>query len=63
MQAARAWWVPRVQQVLPYLNLFGMKCHDEAKEQAGGDADHAFNQEHVGGPLWEEAEVRIRLPY
>lgn len=37
--------------VLPYLDLFGMKGHDKAKEEEGGNADHAFNQEQVERPL------------
>lgn len=40
----------------PYLDLFGMKGHDEAEEQEGGEADGAFNQEQVERPLWGERE-------
>lgn len=37
---------------LPYLDLFGVKGHDEAKEQEGGNADGAFNQEQIERQLW-----------
>lgn len=38
---------------LPYLDLFGVKGQDKAKEQEGGDADQALNQEQVECPLLE----------
>lgn len=36
---------------LSYLDLFGVKGHDEAEEEEGGNADDAFNQEQVERPL------------
>ena len=45
---------------LPYLDLFGMKGQNEAKEQEGRDADDAFNQEQVECPLWGEREKGVR---
>lgn len=46
---------------LPYLDLFGVKGHDEAKEQEGGNADGAFNQEQIERPLLGGTEKGVRL--
>lgn len=46
---------------LPYLDLFGVKGHDEAKEQEGGNTDGAFNQEQVERPLSGGIEKGVRL--
>lgn len=46
---------------LPYLDLFGVKGHDEAKEQEGGNADGAFNQEQIERPLLGGIEKGVRL--
>lgn len=45
---------------LPYLDLFGVKCHNKTKEQEGGNADGAFNQEQVERPLLEGTEKGVR---
>lgn len=44
----------------PYLDLFGVKGHDEAKEEEGGDADDTFNQEQIERPLLGGIEKRVR---
>lgn len=44
----------------PYLDLLGMEGQDETKEQEGGDADGAFNQEQVERPLLGEREKGVR---
>ena len=45
---------------LPYLDLFGVKGHDKRQEQERGNADQAFNQEQIEGPLLGGREKGVR---
>lgn len=47
---------------LPYLDLLGVKGHDEAEEEEGGNADEAFNQEQVERPLLGGRGKGVRSP-